>query len=706
MFLSTHHHVSLFKLRPLVIALVPCLSCVTMFGYAQEQPAIPQPNNKATPTAHFDTITVTATKTSKKLIDTPIPVTLITQQQLQQNHARTLKQALELLPNVNLRPIHGKTGYELIMQGFAGDQVLILIDGLPITASTGSTVNLSQYLNVDVEQIEVIQGAASAQYGSSAMGGVINVITKRIQSQKAPITGHISAELASNGEQNPANHSIDDNRKLLETSVDTRLDKDGHWVARLSGSYLKDEGLTTNHHAWTKIKDRSEQSQFSGKLVYRPIINDVNKQAWLETSLYKEDDQSRFTRQVASITTNQQKEETIEKNRVALGFSHLLDNTQISALSGAKLQTTLLHENYQSNSNTYNVVNNNPILESDRDTEITTQLAQAQLDFPLWKISENHQHLLQIGSQWQQDKLSQQKNGNNELVKDNVKRDVAELYLQDDWFIGKNWEVVTGIRYQNDSDFGGHVTPKIAVKYNHLDKNGTKHIWRASIGQGYRVPNLKERYYVFDHSNLGYKVMGNPNLKPETSTSYQLSYQSQLSDKIAVTANAFYNDVENLIQTDNENPRYDGHIAIFQYLNAKEATTYGGDIGLSWFISDDRQIQANYAYTHTHNKQTNTELVSRPKHKASLSFTQRIRDNWQWINRINYESKHLVSSESKKYSPSWWTWDSKLNYQATPWLTLHTAINNLFDTQRDIKNPDDQRPIDNRQWLIGATYNF
>lgn len=190
------------------------------------------------------------------------------------------------------------------------------------------------------------------------------------------------------------------------------------------------------------------------------------------------------------------------------------------------------------------------MLASARNTNITTALGQVQLDLPAID-SGAHMHLLQVGGQVQRDTLSQTKNSISELISDEVSRDVGELYLQDDWLIGAHWEILTGIRYQDDQDFGDHVAPKVAVKYNRTDASGRDRIFRASVGSGYRVPNLKERYYVFDHSNLGYKVMGNPSLQPETSTSYQVGYQGQIGDDLNLSINGFYNDVEDLIQTDN-----------------------------------------------------------------------------------------------------------------------------------------------------------
>ena len=127
----------------------------------------------------LDPIVVTATRSEKKLTDSPIRTEVVSENELKRTNASTLKDALENIPGILLREIHGKSGYEISLQGLSSDQVLVLIDGLPLAASTGSTVDLDQYLIASVDHIEVIKGAASAQYGSAAMGGVINIITKK-----------------------------------------------------------------------------------------------------------------------------------------------------------------------------------------------------------------------------------------------------------------------------------------------------------------------------------------------------------------------------------------------------------------------------------------------------------------------------------------------------------------------------------------------
>lgn len=655
------------------------------------------------PTASLDTIVITATRTEKGVKQAPIPVHIISKKQLEQHQARTLKQALALLPQIQLRPLHGKTGYEVVMQGFSGDQVLVLIDGLPITASTGSTVNLNQYLNVDVEQIEIIQGASSAQYGSSAMGGVINVITKRLQPNKKRITGQISADMASNGTQNPSGKSLDNNYQLLEARSDAQLDEQGEWLARVSASHLEDKGLSVDTDKWDRLKDHTTQSQITAKLQYSPTQSTVLQNAWVEIGNYQEKDKSRFSVFQAPATYLTLREEQIAKQRLSAGFSQQFQ-TLDNFLNGTKLTASAFSEKYDSTSNTF--VSDIPTVT--RHAKMHNQLAQVQLDFPVIH-QQNSSHLLQLGVNYQKDSLSQTNNGSNELTDNDISRDVREVYLQDDWLIGNNWEMVTGVRYQYDSDFGNHVAPKIAFKYNHLDKKEKQHIWRASVGSGYRVPNLKERHFLFDHSHLGYKVLGNPKLVPETSKSFQLGYQSDLTDDLSLAINVFYNDIQDLIQTDRAQPiRYEnnGQVAVYRYENVDKAKTYGGDVAVNWQASKDLELQLNYGYLHTHNQSSNSELTKRPRHKASLITTYDFSPKLQWINHLNYEDKHLLDTTKQAYSPAWWTWHTRLNYQASPNLRVYTAINNVFDKQRDVKNENDQSNIDNRQWLIGASYQF
>ncbi|GLQ71245.1 TonB-dependent receptor plug domain-containing protein [Vibrio penaeicida] len=154
-------------MKALSTRLLPYISVAIVSGYATA--------NTKTP----EIMVVTGTKTERALLDTPVRTEVITEVDLERNHARSLEEALRFVPGVQLVDRHGKGGKEVILQGVDGQRVLVLVDGLPTSPTSGTATDVSKIAVAGVKQIEIVKGAVSALYGSNAMGGVINIITKR-----------------------------------------------------------------------------------------------------------------------------------------------------------------------------------------------------------------------------------------------------------------------------------------------------------------------------------------------------------------------------------------------------------------------------------------------------------------------------------------------------------------------------------------------
>lgn len=146
-----------------------------------------------------------------------------------------------------------------------------------------------------------------------------------------------------------------------------------------------------------------------------------------------------------------------------------------------------------------------------------------------------------------------------------------ELLIQDNWLADEQWELLAGLRYQNDSDFGDHFAPKFNLRRQLTQSAAWDSFMRLGWGRGYRVANLKERHYQFDHSQLGYVVNGNPDLQPELSSGFQLGYGVIWTDQFSLDANLFYNRLKDFIQTDFDaqatQTRGDG-AAVYRYLTS------------------------------------------------------------------------------------------------------------------------------------------
>ena len=625
-------------------------------------------------------VVVTGTRSEKSVEDTPIRTEVVSRAEMERTHARTLKQALENVPGLQLREVHGKSGYEVSLQGLTSDQVLVLVDGLPITPSTGSTVDLSQYLLNEVEQIEVVKGATSAQYGSSAMGGVINIITRRI---RPGFDGSVAADVGSRGSQNTSGDSVD------AASRHARFRLDGgseHWRVRLTGDKLRDDGFAVDPKGWSRQGDAVDREQYGGRLEWLPTDS---ARLWVDANAYREEATQRYRYFAPPNYIPQRKTESIERDRFGAGGSWTGDN-------GLRAEVKAVQENYDSHSRSFS--NEAFILGREAGQEMTH--VTAQTDLPMW-----YRQLWQFGVDWHRETLEQSNNGISELV-GSTERTSDEVFVQNDILFNDTWELLLGARWQNDSDFGAHAVPKVGLRANLLETSVWRGSLRASFGKGYRVPNLKERHFLFDHSSLGYMVIGNPDLRPEQSDSLQLGGTLAFQDRVSFDLNFFHNRIEDLIQVDEANATIINGVNAFTYRNIARARTRGVETSVRWQASSSVDLSAGYTFTSTRDLDTGLELTRRPRHMARLGLDWRALPETTLSLRGRFQSSELVDSSDDGRSPSWATVDLAVNHKVGGATTLFAGVSNLFDRQRDFADANDFGPLSGRFVYLGVRYDF
>ncbi len=648
--------------------LAVCLGVVSWPAAGKAQPL----------TAALEAIVVTGTRTERSVDETPVRTEVVGSEELRRTHARTLKDALENLPGVQLREIHGKSGYELSMQGLGSDQVLVLVDGLPLTASTGSTVDLSQYLLTDVERIEVVKGAASAQYGSSAMGGVVNVITRGIAPGRS---GFAVVDGGTRGRQNPSGRSADLAQRHLQVGVQGGSPQ---WRLRVVGDVLDDQGFAVDPMAWARQGDAVQRAQAGVRLAWHPSDR---AQAWLDASHYREDAEKRYDYYVPPRLVPQRKAEEASRDRLAAGARWALEG-------GWGLDLRGVHERYRAYTGSYS----DATLTGQRQAELDLSHLGGQIDMPAWG-----RQRWQVGFDLHREGLSQTHNGRSEVVLDGrVERRSHEVFVQNDILLDDRWELLLGLRWQDDSDFGGHAAPKLSVRRRLGGQGDWRGSLRASVGQGYRVPNLKERFYLFDHSALGYRVIGNPDLRPESSTSVQLGANAQIGPRLSLDLNLFHNRVRDLIQTDLARAVVIDGVAQYTYRNVARARTQGVEAGMQWQALPALRVQAAYTYTNTRDVDSGTELTRRPRHIARLGADWALSDRHEWSLRMRHQSDELADTASGARSPAWSVLDLRLNHTVRPGWTLFAGVDNVFDVQRDFTQAQDFSPASGRFVYLGV----
>lgn len=631
-------------------------------------------------------VVVTGTRTEKALLESPVRTEVVTRREIERTHARDLKEALEDVPGLVLRNIHGKSGSAVWLQGLDSDRVLVVVNGEPITPSTGSTVDLSQIGVADIERIEIVKGATSALYGSAAMGGVINVITRK---PEEPLSYRLSIDGGSWGDKNLNGDEADVARRHLSGKLAVKREL---WYLDFSGNLRDSDGYDLDSTTFASEGERGHKANLNTRLAWTP---DAQTEIFFAPRYYQEEISSRFTTFTPGVgDIAKKKNEEAERLHATFGVEHSRDN-------GSRLRGWLVYDNWRDITQQDVVLT--PQVEQQRDAEIDLYRAELQWDKP-WGDA----HLITGGLVIGHASLLQHKRENGvrvDEVSDKSNRNI-EAYLQDDIFPGDHWELVPGIRLQDDSDFGFHAAPKINVMYTSDRLDGIITNVRLGYGNGYRVPNLKERYFVFDHSALGYMVLGNAALQPESSSSYQLGIEFARPGDFHVDISLFHNRIKDLIDTDlNPVKSAAQGLQIFDYQNIAQAITQGAELSSRYHVTPHIKVKGSYTFLDSEDRNTRKVLTTRPEHQIKLGFDYE-RKEWGSIFTLRsiYQSEEFVDSQNLIESPSWNTWDVKFTQTVSKSVKAFAGVDNITDEHRNPRNSGrDFRPKEGRYLYLGMS---
>ncbi|WP_096087375.1 TonB-dependent receptor plug domain-containing protein [Agaribacterium haliotis] len=620
----------------------------------------------------LEELVVSGTLTELAQMDSPVRVEVISSAEIEQLHALQLDEAVKQLPGVSLRPVRGKEGQEAWMQGISANRVLVLVDGEEVSASTGSAVDLTQIATTSVARIEVVKGATSVLYGSDAMGGVINVIPAV---PDPGFSARLSADAGSWGEQNEnPNQPLARRRAQANMSLNSE-----HWLFDSDLNARFSDGWAVDPAAWNQQGADGHKINF--RLGGRYKIDSRNF-VQLRHEIYDQKQHTRLTEYKANNAFEHDKHDDATREHTSLRI-----NLQTSA---QQLSLVGFHEDYENISAPNNIIERKAYMDSDK-----LSLKWHYFDFYAHSLTVGLDY---FGESLQQTKQEQAKSVEHELQGDSKQyRDAIDAFIQDEFDVG-GWALVPGLRTQYDSDFGQHTVAKINFRKDLLETNSLRFFTRGGVGSGYRVPNLKERYYIFDHSALGYMVLGNSELEPESSLSYQLGFVLTDSRLFQFDVNFYLNQLDGLIDT--QFKHQEGFVDIYGYTNVSEAETSGVELNLSWSPLNSLQFQGGWVYLQAVDKKTNQRLVDRPRNQ--------IKFNANYLSPWGTQLSLLGQWQDEEYdavrdleSPSWASFDAKLNHAFNSMFSLYGGVDNITATQRDFYAGYDQRPQEGRMIYLG-----
>jgi outer membrane receptor for ferrienterochelin and colicins len=687
----------------LVAASIQGLTILVLTILGLSQPVQAQVNS-----GMMEETVVTGTRTEKTQLNAPVRVEVVSREQIEKLHAKDLKDALSQLPGLDFQDIRGRDGAEVWIQGVDAKRVKILIDNESISGAKSGGFDVQQIGVADIERIEVVKGATSALYGSDAIGGVINVITRK---PRQGLEYQLRAQGGSHLKQNP-----DGRKQNLSTYyAGGGLAWGGDDVyAQISANYNDSKGfqlvpLGDPKSAWRQHGPAGYRASLEAKAGL--YIGD-GIETYVGLSHYDQDLSYRYW----VVKVPFEKQEKVQRDRYRFGT--LIDINEHHYVALRVMTERYLEQALEDSRRTTEVL-------LQREGQVRDSRASAQWDWALMEglvltqgLEYYRQYLDLFVTTWDEDNLVYDRE--SEVVElgigsqpdkaiPSAERDGFEYYAQLDMQWGQ-WEILPGIRVQDDSRFGEDFTAKVNARY---DLTSNPHsFFRMGLGQGYRVPNVQELYYKFNNAEAGYRIYGNSELRPESSTSVQFSWFRQFAflngSQSNIEISLFYNRIDDMIDTTlyetTGNASNDDQVAVYRYENFGNTRIQGVEIANKLQWSDAVYSAAAYTWLDSQDLQENSELPQRPKHQIKLSLAyDNVTSGFNAGVFVTAQSEEYLDRSNSAASPPWEKVDVKFNQTMDPWLSglsLYAGVNNVLAEQRKF-NGIDFRPKESRYVYFG-----
>lgn len=603
----------------------------------------------------FDTdkmsiVTITGTRNKKLLKDSIVKTEVLTKEDLNQMGARTIAEALGNVPGIEVRPAEaGQRGEIVRLQGLNAKNVLILVDGNRVTGRFNGAIDLTRFKVEDIERIEIVKGASSSLYGSDAIAGVINIITK------APIYKHQA-----------------DFRSLYGTGRKLYYGTGGEF--RNSGSVgIKEENFYTIFTVgWHKgdgfdltvdsTQGASNNRYQSQKPNYDPLPTNLTSLQKLillrrvpnynppsETTTGNKFQDLNVTNKT-NITLSENSDLTINLyyryfNQEGVDYTpprRNFDRRNMTHdfMGAITLQSQITEKTHLNLNGNYSKFEDKFIYDQRGSDELDKYEGfvnnfyevRSKLDF---KQIENHTFSLGLEGIYEDIRSPRiqvdcaRKFPNiciNEFLNlppaqdsGTANRQRLSAYLQDEWKATSKLSIVPGVRHEKDSQFGYQNMPKFSFRYDITDRA----LIRASAGLGYRAPNFVELYYNFPNPSAGYVVKGNENLKPELSRSYNLGGETELLKNLWISLNFFHNYIYNLISFRLKPNDPSTGLQVYETSNFPKVRTYGIETSIDYKLFTQTSVGLGYTYTNSEDIMKKLPIEGVGFHRGNINLKYR-----------------------------------------------------------------------------------
>lgn len=664
---------------------ITALGCALSFhGMAQAQ--------TGAGTTTLGEVVVSASGFEQELRQAPASISVVSRQELESKNFRDLAEALQGVEGIDVLGGTGKTGgLDISIRGMPSDYTLILIDGRRQNVAGDVTPNgfgaaLNSFMPPvsAIERIEIIRGPMSTLYGSDAMGGVVNIITRKVAKAwggEMSITQSVPGD-SEWGDESKLNLYL--NGPIKEDMLGLAVR--GSWYRRDASDWVLAPGAVQPAQARNPAPAQSRQHNVGARLTLTPT---QQHELWLDaeqgSTWYNNDDGRLGSRDALNPNSPAGYEDALRFKRDQVSIGHT------SRLDFGLLESSLMRTVTETEGRTIPaaaVPKNDPRSGTARELKTTNTVFDTKLVAPVGEA-----HVLTVGGQWWDAKLT------DGLLPENHSQTMWSIFAEDEWHLTDTLSATLGGRYDHHDAFGGHVSPRAYLVWN------ASEAWtlKGGVSKGFRAPRLNQLIDgVSGISGQGTTInIGNPTLKPEVSTSTELSALFNNQQGWTASATLFHNKVKDKISSGgdctvnfisscaaNPNAGYS--------INVDEAKTWGLELSSRLQLDDHWGVKAGYTWTKSEvieNGVKNGQLANTAKHMASLQLDWKPAQAWNLWLRGEYRGKsprftgdpssltgnnlaiYQAVGDIKGYS----LFHVGGSYQVSKNVTLNANIFNLFD---------------------------
>lgn len=603
----------------------------------------------------LEDMVVTATRTESKVVDVPVNTTVISAEKIADRHYLDVADALKDVPGANVLDT-GVGAYEKKVVLNGDERVLVLVDGKRVNIDMGTmsraSYDLNQMPDVSlIERIEVVKGHGGALYGSDAVGGVINIITKKIDHSY----GKVSMGFGS------------------------------HQARDAKAMYTIKEGKTGVMVAASKYKQ--------GYHEYKDAKTEANKR-WPVASTYENEKVSVKLSQELSETSNLELGYDFSKFEGVRSYS-----TKAKSASFSNKKTNDFYAKYdwtvndkdqgfiQLYRNKYDYYNAGDMYETDTGFEAQQNIT----------LSDNNR--LVVGASYRKAKAlnatsyTAEKSINNKAV-----------FVSDQWEFAPSWTLDAGVRYDKHSTAGSKTTWSAGLNKKFDENSHAYFNW----GQVFKAPTLDDLYYysVMEWGSSKYENYGNPNLKPEKGDTWTIGYGTKIADKTSVNISYFQSKLEDAIDWDTT---YSDNGSVSIARNVDKQKKNGMELSVGHELNDNWNLEASYTYIRVKNNDNGSGYVRDANYIPNMyRFGVRYHDDL-W-NADLFLRGGSGADKSAYVDSKYMTLDMSVAYKATKDLSFYAKGYNLFNKayaeSAGVNGGTYIYPAQGRRFIIGAEYTF